>query len=179
MGRTKTPELQIQVLALCLLKQKLKNEKVNIAKISANKLARIGDPQTKLRKAVLINNVLKNVERQTDYGFECREAENLLQKNIEGLKSRDAFPIYKKGSNESFNSEKEDTDFNQNKLSLCDDIINEFLDIREDISKEKEIYEDKLCDTKVPPLHHFGCDQASPYSYSSFLSEVHSVQKTC
>ena len=64
MGRTKSPDLQIQLLALCILKQKLKADKVNIAKISANKLANIGDPHSKLRKAVLINNVIKKVGKE-------------------------------------------------------------------------------------------------------------------
>jgi hypothetical protein len=56
------PEMQMQVLALYLLKQKLKKDKVNIIKVLTDKLSRIGNNQAKLRNSFLIGNVLKNVQ---------------------------------------------------------------------------------------------------------------------
>ena len=61
MGLRNPVELQMQVLALCLLKQKLKKDEINIAKVSADKLSRIGNNQAKLRKSVLIHNVPKGI----------------------------------------------------------------------------------------------------------------------
>merc|ERR1711936_436744 len=52
--------------SLCLPQIKLKNDKLNIAKISVSKLSKIVDPQTVLRKAVLINNTLKSLHSLSD-----------------------------------------------------------------------------------------------------------------
>ena len=158
MGRTKSPDLQIQLLALCILKQKLKADKVNIAKISANKLASIGDPHSKLRKAVLINNVIKKVGKEE------------LWENVEHLD--------KPHNNEISNNVLDgaisttSTHFEQEKFSLCDDIISEFLDIRND----EKLDESRIENNHQHQLFHH---PTSPYSYNSFLSEVNKIQNIC
>ena len=158
MGRTKSPDLQIQLLALCILKQKLKADKVNIAKISANKLANIGDPHSKLRKAVLINNVIKKVGKE-EFG-----------ENVEHLDK----PHNDEISNNVLDGEKDTTNthFEQEKFSLCDDIISEFLDIRNDEKSD----DSKMENNHQHQLFHH---PTSPYSYNSFLSEVNKVQNIC
>ena len=158
MGRTKSPDLQIQLLALCILKQKLKADKVNIAKISANKLASIGDPHSKLRKAVLINNVIKKVGK-----------EELLE-NVEHLDK----PHNDETSNNDLDgtNSTRSTHSEQEKFSLCDDIISEFLDIRND---------EKLDELRIENNHQHQLfhHTTSPYSYNSFLSEVNKIQNIC
>ena len=158
MGRTKSPDLKIQLLALCLLKQKLKADKVNIAKISANKLASIGDPHTKLRKAVLINNVIKKVGKE-----ELLENDEYLDKPHHDEISNNVVD----GTNSTTS-----THFEEEKFSLCDDIISEFLDIRCD---------EKLDESKTENNHQYQLfhHPTSPYSYNSFLSEVNKVQNIC
>ena len=172
MGLRNPVEIQMQVLALCLLKQKLKKDEINIAKVSVYKLSRIGINQAKLRKSVLINNILKDLQNKgredsvTDHQGRYRFTQ-IAETVLKSIGSTtEHFEKNTERLNGHINTSKEDRDtFGEDKLSLCDDIINEFLDISD--SK----------DNKGPPdVHKLGCHQTSPYSYNSFLSELDQVQ---
>ena len=169
MGLRNPVEIQMQVLALCLLKQKLKKDKINIERISADKLARIGNKQTKLRKSVLINNVLKDVQKEKEKSLADLQGKHIFNQIAETV-------LKPKGStteqpNGQTNTEDMKT-FGEDKLSLCDDIINEFLDISNQSSKDNKASPD------VPKCPKLGRQkiQTSPYSYNSFLSEVGQVE---
>ena len=166
MGRTKSPELQIQLLTLCILKQKLKADKVNIAKISANKLASIGDPHSKLRKAVLINNVIKKVGKEEI--MENSASETFLKFSPERF-LRPNVPEKSEASSDKL-------DFEEDHLSFCDDIIRDFLGTNKDEMNKSlsRINTKENAETSSSP--HFVPPSTSPYSYSSFLSEINKVQ---
>lgn len=195
MGRTKSRPRSInhkqrKFLGLCPTpRQRL--ERCNIYKLCVAKLARIDDPQAKLCKAVLINNTLKKLEKQPDYLHSSHEPEESMQEvntnfnitNLESLYSR--LQRQNKSSIESrLLSEGQNVpdqgDCIQDTLSLCDDIIKEFLGVPEPSA---------LCDSAKDPCdkeNYEGGGQeeeesgpgghlVSPYSYSSFLSEVYSI----
>merc|ERR1711936_1093643 len=120
--------------SLCLPQIKLKNDKLNIAKISVSKLSKIVDPQTKLRKAVLINNTLKNLHKLSDPwiihdsgggGFLMEEQQNEEQNQA----------CIKNFSNKM---ESEKNTLSEDMLCLYDDIINDIFGKNE---KESELSE--------------------------------------
>jgi len=232
MGRTKSRPRPIvkkrKFLGLPVQKEH-RLEKRNILKLCVTKLARIEDPQAKLCKAVLINNTLKNLQRQPECVYpelecteelnkqevvdECSEFDNseleVVAPSVESVCS------HKDSSSRLNNELSEQTLASPNcdsiatdTMSLCDDIINEFLGVNDevsehssDLSNSQDIYEklikshswtDQSDDNKenlsenvdvaqgdvkkADTLHHqFGGSPVSPYSYSSFLSEVYKV----
>ena len=128
MGKRNQADIQMQVLALCLLKQKLKKDEINIAKVSVYKLSRIGNNQAKLRKSVLINNILKDLQNKgredsvTDHQGRYRFTQ--IAKTV--LKSigstTEHFENNTEPLNGQINSLKEDINtFGEDKLSLCGD----------------------------------------------------------
>ena len=166
MGRTKSPDLKIQLLALCLLKQKLKADKVNIAKISVNKLASIGDPHTKLRKAVLINNVIKKVGKEET--IENTASETIL-KFSPGSFLKPNIP-------EKTEASSGELDYEDDHLSFCDDIIRDFLGTNKDEMNKSLNRINTKENAETSSGAHFVPPCTSPYSYSSFLSEINKVQ---
>eukprot|EP00092_Neocalanus_flemingeri_P017696 GFUD01019142.1.p1 GENE.GFUD01019142.1~~GFUD01019142.1.p1 ORF type:complete len:237 (+),score=42.04 GFUD01019142.1:160-870(+) len=225
MGRTKSRPRPVvkkrKFLGLPVQKHKL--EKRNILKLCVTKLARIEDPQAKLCKAVLINNTLRNLQRQPECVFpevdHCEEVNKqeveannefdnsnnkLTTPSIEYMCSHlDSSSRLHSESSERKTCESLATDT----MSLCDDIINEFLGVSDchasehssEPSDNQDIYEklikshswmDQSDDNKenlsenvdiqgdvkkADTLHQFGGSPVSPYSYSSFLSEVYRV----
>ena len=132
MARIKNQANNEKTSPLSLHKYKLNIDKANIAKISISKLARIIDPQEKLRKAVLINNTLKNLYKQSeDYIVVVKEASKTLKESSVVPRPEykpDVIKDYKIPSHlkESVVNEDAET-LTYDTLSLCDDIINEFL----------------------------------------------------
>ena len=196
MGRTKSRPRSIKhkqrkFLGLCPSpppRQRL--EKCNIYKLCISKLARIDDPQAKLCKAVLINNTLKKLEKQPEYLYSGQEPEESMQEvdtnvtNTESLFSR-LQRQHKIHPEQNLHSEDQNVPERgegvQDTLSLCDDIIKEFLGAPEPSA---------LCDSAKDPCENdkencegvedkdetaVGCQLVSPYSYNSFLSEVYSI----
>lgn len=231
MGRTKSRPRPIvkkrKFLGLPVQKHRL--EKRNILKLCVTKLARIEDPQAKLCKAVLINNTLRNLQRQPECVYpELECSEELNKQEVEEHTEFDMFDNSKlevttppvesvcshlDNSSRLHNESSERTVTSPNcdslatdTMSLCDDIINEFLGVSDDVSEQsselsnsQHIYEklikshswgDQSDDNKenlsenvesqgdikkADTLHQFGGSPVSPYSYSSFLSEVYKV----
>lgn len=209
MGRTKSRprplKKQRKFLGLPTPKQRL--EKCNIYKLCISKLARIDDPQAKLCKAVLINNTLKKLENQPEYLYnetetqqlQCQEKildENINQPTFETICSH----LVKNGNiHSNFSHEYRtvplpDGEIHElDTLSMCDDIINEFLGVPEvcEADCKSSSYSDNINTTENlteqnkenfdhpqqegrERVHEIGGKSVSPYSYSSFLSEVYS-----
>lgn len=196
MGRTKSRPRSIKhkqrkFLGLCPTpRQRL--ERCNIYKLCVAKLARIDDPQAKLCKAVLINNTLKKLEKQPDYLYSSHEPEESMQEvntNFNITNSESLYSRLQRQNKISIESRLMSEDQNvpdredciQDTLSLCDDIIKEFLGVPEPST---------LCDSAQDPCDKENCEGGgqeeeeesgaggqlvSPYSYSSFLSEVYSI----
>ena len=193
MGRTKSRPrpLNKHKKFLGLPSPRHRLEKRNIYKLCISKLARIDDPQAKLCKAVLINNTLKNLEKQPEYlagtgadddnddmtEADCELAETELSPSFSSVCSYLAQAHHN-------NRTDEDT------LSLCDDIISEFLGTPEEChnasnficDKKRKIEDDKENfetqedgDSGEVGSKSVSSGSVSPYSYSSFLSEVYSV----
>lgn len=199
MGRTKSRPRSIKhkqrkFLGLCPTpRQRL--EKCNIYKLCVAKLARIDDPQAKLCKAVLINNTLKKLEKQPDYLYtsSSQEPEESMQEvdtnvnitNPESLYSRlqrqNKISMEQKLMSEDQNV-PERGNCVQDTLSLCDDIIKEFLGVPEpsalcdNAAKDTCESDKENCDEGGEKEESgVGGQLVSPYSYSSFLSEVYSI----
>ena len=237
MGRTKSRPRPIvkkrKFLGLPVQKHRL--EKRNILKLCVTKLARIEDPQAKLCKAVLINNTLRNLQRQPECVYpELECSEELNKQEVEEHTEFDKFdnsavevitPTVESvcshlDSSSRLHNDNESSDQRNaqpncddsiatDTMSLCDDIINEFLGVSDEVSEHsselsnsQDIYEklikshswsDQSDDNKenlsentggdtqpgdvkkADTLHQFGGSPVSPYSYSSFLSEVYKV----
>eukprot|EP00092_Neocalanus_flemingeri_P089881 GFUD01113809.1.p1 GENE.GFUD01113809.1~~GFUD01113809.1.p1 ORF type:complete len:222 (-),score=56.75 GFUD01113809.1:17-682(-) len=108
---------------------KLKFEKQNLAHLCFSKLAKISDPQAKLRKSVLINNTLKYLQKDWNDMLEHTDSEENQQPEESACLISD--DVYIDSSKTQYN----DTLIDDKTQSLCDDIINEFLGVC-DIKKE-------------------------------------------
>ena len=180
MVRTKIDRFSSTKPTLGLPQIKLKNDKLNIAKISVSKLSKIVDPQTVLRKAVLINNTLKSLHSLSDpwdiadtggrFLLEDHNHHHQVEEEEEELN----IPAENK-RNFSNNIEVEKSTLSEDMLTLYDDIINDIFGKNEkdsDLSQHRPDYQDKDID-----LDHFKESNClwSPYSYNSFLSELYTV----
>ena len=58
---------------LCISPVKLKPETTNLLKLCVSKLAKLNNPQTKLYKAVLINNAFRKFQKPFQFGFAWQE----------------------------------------------------------------------------------------------------------
>ena len=182
MVRTKIDRFSSTKPTLCLPQIKLKNDKLNIAKISVSKLSKIVDPQTVLRKAVLINNTLKSLHSLSDpWNIADTGGRFLLEDHHHHLHHLQAdqeeelnIPAENKRNFPS-NIEVEKSTLSEDMLTLYDDIINDIFGKNEkdsDLSQHRQDYQDKDID-----LDHFKESNClwSPYSYNSFLSELYTV----
>ena len=190
MGRTKSRPRPLnkhkKFLGLASPRHRL--EKRNIYKLCISKLARIDDPQAKLCKAVLINNTLKNLEKQPEYlaGAGPDDNDDMTEADCELGETHQVSPSF--SSVCSYLAQNSRTD--EATLSLCDDIISEFLGTPEECQnasnficdKKRKIEDDKENfetqeeeDSGEAGSKSVSSCSVSPYSYSSFLSEVYSV----
>ena len=170
-------------------------EKCNIYKLCISKLARIDDPQAKLCKAVLINNTLKKLEKQPEYLYSSQVPEESIQEsmqevdtninitNPESLYSR-LQRQHKIHPEQNLHSEDQNVPERgegvQDTLSLCDDIIKEFLGVPEpsalcDSAKDPCESDKENCEGVEDKDETAVGQSVSPYSYNSFLSEVYSI----
>lgn len=190
MGRTKSKPRPLKkpkkFLGLPSFKQRL--ERSNIYKLCVSKLARIDDPQAKLCKAVLINNTLKKLEKQPDYYYNNNQEdeEEPEEASPESEQSEQITPCWEAGtwcshssllqssslvnivSDQRVPSQDVDT------MSLCDDIINEFLGVSEESCDNNEKSSQSDVEKDKENLQKDDVHAVSQYSYSSFLSEVYS-----
>ena len=192
MGRTKSRPrpLNKHKKFLGLPSPRHRLEKRNIYKLCISKLARIDDPQAKLCKAVLINNTLKNLEKQPEYlagGAGAQDNDDMTEVvDCELTEPSELSPSLSSVCSYLARAQYNRTDADT--LSLCDDIISEFLgtpeechnasnficDKKRKIEDDKENLESKEEDEEVGSKS-VSSSSVSPYSYSSFLSEVYSV----
>ena len=192
MGRTKSRPrpLNKHKKFLGLPSPRHRLEKRNIYKLCISKLARIDDPQAKLCKAVLINNTLKNLEKQPEYlagGAGAQDNDDMTEvDDCELTEPSELSPSFSSVCSYLARAQYNRTDADT--LSLCDDIISEFLgtpeechnasnficDKKRKIEDDKENLESKEEDEEVGSKS-VSSSSVSPYSYSSFLSEVYSV----
>ena len=177
MVRTKIDRFSSSKPTLCLPQIKLKNDKLNIAKISVSKLSKIVDPQTVLRKAVLINNTLKSLHSLSDPWNIADTGGRFLLEDHHHLQNDQEeelnIPTENTKRNFSNNIEVEKSTLSEDMLTLYDDIMNDIFGKNEkdsDLSQHKQDYQDKDID-----LDHFKESNClwSPYSYNSFLSELY------
>ena len=169
--------------SLCLPQIKLKNDKLNIAKISVSKLSKIIDPQTKLRKAVLINNTLKSLHKLSEpwmmdtggrLGLEddCEPSEEREERDISTENTSHGHSCIKNFSNQM---ELEKNTLSEDMLTLYDDIINDIFGKNEsesELSPHRQEDQDK--EVELDNFKENNC-LWSPYSYNSFLSELYTV----
>lgn len=168
---------------------KIRNDKLNIAKISVTKLSKIVDPQSKLRKAVLINNTLKHLQSHSDLWhhpaaggggvLSGHEADN---NNTESEQSSDTEALTRQEQISTLSSKCGTADFlpekntlSEDMLTLYDDIVNDIFGNGEeknsDLANQKEEQEEK-----ENVIENFKENYLlSPYSYNSFLSELYTV----
>ena len=193
MGRTKSRPrpLNKHKKFLGLPSPRHRLEKRNIYKLCISKLARIDDPQAKLCKAVLINNTLKNLEKQPEYlaGSGPDTNDDMTEADCDLSSQSEVSPSFSSVCSylvQAHNRTRTDEDT----LSLCDDIISEFLGAPEECQaasnficdKKRKIEDDKENfdthedeDSEEVGSKSVSSSSVSPYSYSSFLSEVYSV----
>ena len=180
MVRTKMDRFSSTKPTLCLPQFKLKNDKLNIAKISVSKLSKILDPQTVLRKAVLINNTLKSLHSLSDPWniadtggrFLLEDHHSHHQNNEEEEEELDIAGENPRNFSNTIEAEK--STLSEDMLTLYDDIINDIFGKSEkdsdDLGQHRQDYQDKDID-----LDQFKESNSlwSPYSYNSFLSELY------
>ena len=175
----KSPTLS---LSFSLPQFKIRNDKLNIAKISVTKLSKIVDPQSKLRKAVLINNTLKNLQKHPDVwtmdsgGFQQQEEKE--EENNDQKTENYQTPVDKTLSSCALKCDQETNNNNkslsEDMLTLYDDIVN---DIFGNTDNSSEMSQNKSEDQeKENVIENYKEPYSwSPYSYSSFLSELYTV----
>ena len=165
---------------------KIRNDKLNIAKISVTKLSKIVDPQSKLRKAVLINNTLKHLQKHSDLwhlhpaGGIYPEAQN----NNTEPENEEAQNISEQKST-SFSSKCGTTDLlpekntlSEDMLTLYDDIVNDIFGNSEEKSSDLGNQKDEQQEKENVIDNYKENYLLSPYSYNSFLSELYTVSSS-
>ena len=167
---------------------KIRNDKLNIAKISVTKLSKIVDPQSKLRKAVLINNTLKHLQKHSDLwhlhpaggGGSYPEADN----NNEDPDNEEEQDIseHKSISEKTFSNKCETAPPGPDKNTLSEDMLTLYDDIVNDIfgnSGEQNMANQKEEQEKEHVIDNYKENYLlSPYSYNSFLSELYTVSSS-
>ena len=165
---------------------KIRNDKLNIAKISVTKLSKIVDPQSKLRKAVLINNTLKHLQKHSDLwhlhpaGGIYPEAQN----NNTEPENEEAQNISEQKST-SFSSKcgttnplPEKNTLSEDMLTLYDDIVNDIFGNSEEKSSDLGNQKDEQQEKENVIDNYKENYLLSPYSYNSFLSELYTVSSS-
>lgn len=170
---------------------KIRNDKLNIAKISVTKLSKIVDPQSKLRKAVLINNTLKNLQKHSDLwhlhpagGGSLNNYPEAQNNNTEpGPKDEESQNISEKKS--TFLSKCGTTDplpekntLSEDMLTLYDDIVNDIFGNGEEKSSDLGNQKDEQQEKENVIDNYKENYLLSPYSYNSFLSELYTVSSS-
>ena len=187
MGRTKSRPrpLKKSKKFLGLAGSRQVYEKTNIYKLCVSKLARIDDPQAKLCKAVLINNTLKKLEKQPETYFNSEETSELESETSSDFTHESGETSFEALCSHLLQNLGDKKDLCEqvvpeqdvDTMSLCEDIINEFLGPADDQcdqlssvsvdNADKEDLKDDQEERRESPA-------VSQYSYSSFLSEVYS-----
>ena len=157
---------------------KIRNDKINIAKISVTKLSKIVDPQSKLRKAVLINNTLKSLQKHTDISplhsgghYPEQETDNDEDEKENSFLESSEKPLSSCAMSCEAGLSK--GSLSEDMLTLYDDIVNDIFgenESRSELSQHKEEQDKENLTENYKESYVW-----SPYSYSSFLSELYLV----
>ena len=175
-----------------------------LLRLCVTKLARIEDPETKLCKAVLINNTLRKIQRDTvsEYPEEMEEMGEECEEEVEEEEEETEAPSEER-DNEG--DERLESEAAVTSLALYKDVINDFLGVidfpkfsetdkletevrpdfwdsvreaQEDKENRVEEEEDRVeAGYKREEVEEAGyrSEEVSQYSYGSFLSEVYRV----
>ena len=109
MGKTEVKLAQDSEKQFTLNKSICKADRSSVVKLCVNKLARIEDPESKLHKAVLINNTLRNLQKQ-----EKKQLDTNYYRNSELVFETDTSPA---------------ANISQNNAIDFSDVLNDFLGV--------------------------------------------------
>ena len=134
--------------------------RTGLLKLCVTKLARINDPESKLCRAVLINNTLRKCQANQQT---CSHDEEQLEVEEEE----------EEVDTQSVEEVKREGEVLVERMRLCQDLMEDYLDLINSSEKSS----DEICDSNrtfedvssAAGLTEF----VSPYSYNSFLSEVY------
>jgi hypothetical protein len=152
-------------------------------KLSITKLARIDDYDAKLRRAVLINNTLKKVQREAPCEYDevmVQDMEDEEEVEEEEQEEEQEAPVEDTDSKAVITAEEDAV----TTLALYKDVINDFLGVidfpkfSESEKLEPEVRPEDFWDSvREAEGEQAGVrqEEVSQYSYGSFLSEVYRV----
>ena len=129
--------------------------RTGLLKLCVTKLARMNDPESKLCRAVLINNTLRKCQakQQPCCHEEEREEEELEEDQLHSVEEV-----------------KREGEVLVERMKMCQDIMDDYLDLINNSEGKSE----ETCDRTFEESNPSGlADFVSPYSYNSFLSEVY------
>ena len=165
-----------------------------LLRLCVTKLARIEDPETKLCKAVLINNTLRKMQRDTvsEYPEEMEEMGEECEEDVEEEEEESEAPSEERDNEGNERLEGEAT---VTSLALYKDVINDFLgvidfpkfsetdkletevrpDFWDSVREAQEDKENSVEEEEDRVEGGYRSEEVSQYSYGSFLSEVYRV----
>ena len=134
--------------------------RTGLLKLCVTKLARINDPESKLCRAVLINNTLRKCQANQQTCSHDEEQSEVEEEEEEV-------------DTQSVEEVKREGEVLVERMRLCQDLMEDYLDLINSSEKSS----DEICDSNrtfedvssAAGLTEF----VSPYSYNSFLSEVY------
>jgi len=133
--------------------------RTGLLKLCVTKLARMNDPESKLCRAVLINNTLRKCQAKQQQSC-CHEEEG-EEEELEESQLHSVEEVKREG------------EVLVERMKMCQDIMDDYLDL---INSSEEGRSEDTCDSKrtFEESNPAGlADFVSPYSYNSFLSEVY------
>ena len=165
-----------------------------LLRLCVTKLARIEDPETKLCKAVLINNTLRKIQRDnvSEYPEEMEEMGEECEEDVEEEEEESEAPSEERDNEGNERLEGEAT---VTSLALYKDVINDFLgvidfpkfsetdkletevrpDFWDSVREAQEDKENRVEEEEDRVEGGYRSEEVSQYSYGSFLSEVYRV----
>ena len=133
--------------------------RTGLLKLCVTKLARMNDPESKLCRAVLINNTLRKCQAKQQQP--CCHEEQGEEEELEESQLHSVEEVKREG------------EVLVERMKMCQDIMDDYLDL---INSSEEGRSEDTCDSKrtFEESNPAGlADFVSPYSYNSFLSEVY------
>merc|ERR1711974_504136 len=143
-----------------------------LLKLCVTKLARMNDPESKLCRAVLINNTLRKCQAKQQQP--CCHDEEGEEEELEESQLQSVEEVKREG------------EVLVERMKMCQDIMDDYLDLEKGhmtryihlclINSSEEGRSEDTCDSKrtFEESNPAGlADFVSPYSYNSFLSEVY------
>ena len=133
--------------------------RTGLLKLCVTKLARMSDPESKLCRAVLINNTLRKCQAKQQ---PCCHEDEREEEEIEEDQLHSVEEVKREG------------EVLVERMKMCQDIMDDYLDLINNSEEKSEKTCDRTFEESNPSgLADFDKDFVSPYSYNSFLSEVY------